>query len=684
MNEQIEDTLKKIGLSEKEIEIFTLLAKKGAQKGTDITKQLKIHRGQVYRILKGLEKKAIVETTLENPKRFVAVPLERIIDSFIKSKRKEVDQIEETKEDLISNWKKIQQLDLDSSLEKFSVIEGRKNIFYKISQMFDETKKIFSGALSISDLLKIEQIGIFDAYLNQQNEQKASVRLLTHPFKEDVNKIKFLQKSFSNGINFRARNAELGISFLPRLIVQDSKEILLFISDPNIISNSNKQDICLHTNSKCIVQSFLGVFNDCWQKSSSINEKLIEIETGKSSPTMDIIKDPKNAKKLYYDKLNSANKEIMIVVSDKRLNGFIKNSRIFEDLFARGISIKIMAPITCENLKFAQKLLKFAEVRHIPVGYRETTIIDENYLFQFNISDIQNNRDIEILNFENVFFTNNSEYIRQTKDNLLDVWIKTRSPSNITLKGIIRPKILPEKEVEENQIHTALQKMSTFKHMKNQTVTKETVLNKIKNLKKIPVNKLSKVKAPEVTRFFGAGGAAIIHPTPMFNLPEFIIGAFKFNDKSSFGETNHLLVFLKTENESNSFFEPAVVIDTNQNIIDYRKIVYKGSPVQNNVKHIRDDELQIQIQGNTLFAGWTVPIPLLYGEYVLPPSCILFEGYGEIKSGHFKNILPSGRKQDLYYNCLDSFVTYFHPSMKYICPGTEGFFDRESVFTSNY
>ena len=55
---------------------------------------MKIDKGQIYRILKNLQKKGLVEATLEYPTRFTAVPFEKVIDSFIKSKREEVAQIE--------------------------------------------------------------------------------------------------------------------------------------------------------------------------------------------------------------------------------------------------------------------------------------------------------------------------------------------------------------------------------------------------------------------------------------------------------------------------------------------------------------------------------------------------------------------------------------------------------------
>ena len=72
------------------------------------------------------------------------VAIGAVITWFIKSKREEVDLIEETKEDLLFDWENIRQAELDSSLEKFSVIEGNKKIFHKISQMIKESKRQFS------------------------------------------------------------------------------------------------------------------------------------------------------------------------------------------------------------------------------------------------------------------------------------------------------------------------------------------------------------------------------------------------------------------------------------------------------------------------------------------------------------------------------------------------------------
>ncbi|MBM4400418.1 MAG: hypothetical protein FJ045_00540 [Crenarchaeota archaeon] len=89
----------------------------------------------------------------------------------------------------------------------------------------------------------------------------------------------------------------------------------------------------------------------------------------------------------------------------------------------------------------------------------------------------------------------------------------------------------------------------------------------------------------------------------------------------------------------------------------------------------------MQVHGNTLFAGWTVPIPLYPPQYVLPPASLLFEGYSKLKTVVTKIEMPSGAKVIDEGNGFDAFVTFFHPASKYAGPGTDGIFVRDMVMT---
>ena len=100
-----EETIKRVlsnsGLTEKEAEVYILLAKHNPLKTTEIAKLLKKDNAQVFHILKKLQVKGFVESTLEFPARYTVVPFETILNSIIKTKREEVNFIEDAKKDLL-------------------------------------------------------------------------------------------------------------------------------------------------------------------------------------------------------------------------------------------------------------------------------------------------------------------------------------------------------------------------------------------------------------------------------------------------------------------------------------------------------------------------------------------------------------------------------------------------------
>ena len=68
--------------------------------------------------------------------------------------------------------------------------------------------------------------------------------------------------------------------------------------------------------------------------------------------------------------------------------------------------------------------------------------------------------------------------------------------------------------------------------------------------------------------------------------------------------------------------------------------------------------------------------------YILPPERLLFESYGELKTGSFKLELPWSFRPQLYeFNSFEAFATSFRPSSKYTGLGTDGFLRRDVIIT---
>jgi sugar-specific transcriptional regulator TrmB len=102
--EKVLNALVQLGLSQTDAEVYVFLATKGSQKARNIATALKTYRRKIYRSLKSLQNKEIVNATLERPARFSAIPFDKVLNLLVKAHLKEVRYIEQNKEEILSHW----------------------------------------------------------------------------------------------------------------------------------------------------------------------------------------------------------------------------------------------------------------------------------------------------------------------------------------------------------------------------------------------------------------------------------------------------------------------------------------------------------------------------------------------------------------------------------------------------
>ena len=94
-----------LGLREIDAEIYLLLTREGSKKGRNIAETLSLYKQELYRSLKRLQRKGMVNASLERPARFSARSLEKVLDCMIEAKKERALTLQQSKEDLISSWK---------------------------------------------------------------------------------------------------------------------------------------------------------------------------------------------------------------------------------------------------------------------------------------------------------------------------------------------------------------------------------------------------------------------------------------------------------------------------------------------------------------------------------------------------------------------------------------------------
>ena len=682
--EKVLKTLVSLGLTQLDAKVYILLAKRGPIKARDAAKALKISKQRIYPIIKNLQGKGIATSTLERPARFSAVPFEKVLDLFVKAKIEQAQRIQQNRAELLSDWQSIAIAESGSSPAKFTVIEGRSYVYSKIQQMIQETENRLSFVATVPSLARADEFGLFDAAFNNPLRSKIRFRFLTELSGQNVNAMKaLLKKRPKADFNLEGKTPDLGLKLCPRMVIKDEEETLFFIDPVKSGFPSEQDNVCLWTNSKSLVRAFLAMFEDLWRNATDIEDKLLETETGKPTPKTHIINDAETAHKKYHEVMRSAKDEIILMTSSKGLIACWKGISGVMEWIQKGVSLKIMAPITSENLEAAQQLLKCCEVRHVPTGYLGTTIVDGKHLFQFKNPPPEEEKLRAIPYFKNTFYTNDLEYVEKTKTMLNSIWKNAQPPSVITLdaiKSTVTPSVnrLPDRTVR--RVFKKIEGTTFVEEEKPlRQLTEKDVLNKIIDARKLAVKGIT---SKDVIIRYSSSGQAVIHPPDYLNLPDMLIGINHFEKHHPFGTEDAIMVFLWRKTQKNYAYVPVAFVGDNPETMDFWRGCFAGLPLEENLQLVKKDQLHIGVYGKTLFAGWTVPIQLFPKSHTLPPSCIILEGYGDIKTNTFSVIPPSNYRTVYEYNGFEAFVTFMHPSSKYTGPGTDGFLYRDYFATT--
>lgn len=678
--ETVEKILKDAGLTEKEMEVYVFLAKRGVLTSRQAARQLRKDKAQVLRILKSLQSKGLAESTLEAPKRFTAVSLEKVLDAFVKTKRDEATLIERTKNELLLYWKSIGKTKPEAPLEKFVVIEGTNKIYSKISQMITETKNHLSTISTVPSLLRADQMGLFDVVASHPLRSKIQLRFLTEFSGQSPSVINSLfEKASKAEINVRGKNPSLGMRPFPRMVIRDEEEVLLFITPRADAPRTKTADTGIWTNCKTLVQTFASVFEDLWRNATDTQQEIRKGKPVSSPPKTFTISTAEKLREKYDAALNSAKKEIIFMTSSQGINDLWENKTLLKGWSERGVSVRILAPTTVENLKAIQPLSEYCEIRHFPESRLKTTIIDGVHLFQFRNLVSRQEQTKEGLKSGYAFYTSDSELVAKTKAILEEFWKKALAPSSVTLESILNPPTPSTDPFRRPKpLGPNFRTIFQIEELRQGTLTEKDVVDKILNAKRI----IAKDPLKDMNILCGSQASAIIHPPEQFNLPDMMINVWHCDKQSSWGAEDWLTVSLWLETPKGDKYVPVAHVTDNPDALEFRKGVYAGMPASQNCQLVSKDQFQVQVHANTLFAGWTVPIPLLPAPYVLPPSCILFEGYGELKTAVVRSRTPLGRTLVTESNRFDAFVTFFHPASKYSGPGTDGIFSRDVMFTA--
>jgi sugar-specific transcriptional regulator TrmB len=261
------EKLEKIALSRLESRVYLALLQNGQKKASEISDSIDANRVDVYRCLKKLRQRGILEVTFSRPLKFSAVEpevLQMILISeqelSLRGFRAEVAKLCEQLKTLPVNKDKA-NLSLQEALSKerkggarFELKQGRQ-VFEKWKRMVENSKDETLIILSHIGLMTHSVEGFSDLY-SKASRRGVSIKMITEVDKENFDQAIEFSKICSLKI---ARSA----SEMLRYIIVDNDQAMISGGYP---SNDPKEFTGICTNNLLLIKSLRLDFKDKWRR----------------------------------------------------------------------------------------------------------------------------------------------------------------------------------------------------------------------------------------------------------------------------------------------------------------------------------------------------------------------------------------------------------------------------------
>ena len=348
--------LQEYGLTRNEARVLFFLAKTGPSKASEIAHEVQVNRTETYRTIRNLQRRGLVEATLERPVRFQSVPFDKCLHILIHERKARLRILEQRGENLRRQFDDMRVEHVAQDVERFQVIEGQIRIEQRLQSMYNQARKSVMTVLSSSEIVRADTSGLFDL-LAQVARNKLQIRVIT-----EINQsnLEVLQK-LNEGI--QVRHLDLKARPVPRVSIIDDNEAIFEITTGDETHRS--EEVALWINSRAFVRNLQAYFEEMWNSGTPSDGRIETLKKGVQPDDVRIVKGRAEVNDKLNDMIADSKNSVEIWTTMRGIQAFANfHLESLKQAKVRGVKIRIIAPITSENTDGARKLVPFSELRY--------------------------------------------------------------------------------------------------------------------------------------------------------------------------------------------------------------------------------------------------------------------------------------------------------------------------------
>ncbi|MGD0176332.1 MAG: helix-turn-helix domain-containing protein [Candidatus Bathyarchaeia archaeon] len=394
--------LQDYGLTRNEARVLVFLAKTGPSKASEVARAVQINRTETYRTIRNLQRRGLVEATLERPVRFQSVPFDRCLRILIDERKAKLRILEQRGEELRRHFADVRVEPVSQEVERFQVVEGRLRIEQRLLGMYGQAQKSVMTVLSPSEVIRADTSDLLDR-LGDAAKNGLRVRVITSINQSNLGIVEKLRG------NIEIRHLDLKAKPIPRVSIIDDNEALFEITTADESSRSD-EEVALWINSHAFIRNLQAYFEEMWNSSTPAEGRLEALRKGIPSDDLRIFKGRSEVSRKLNEMIALANQNVEIWTTMRGIQALADfHFDQLKEAKARGAKIRIIAPITSENTEGARKLVPVSELRYSEaLGPAGIAISDQRELMLYERLPDDNNADVGA---DVGFWTNSTRFI---------------------------------------------------------------------------------------------------------------------------------------------------------------------------------------------------------------------------------------------------------------------------------
>jgi sugar-specific transcriptional regulator TrmB len=265
--EGITKKLTNFGFTQDEARFYLFLSIMGPSPIRALVRRFDINRIKVYRTLKRLEERGLVERVMSRPVQYNAKSIEDSLQTELDAHQREHADLEKSRNEILEDWDKLALTIEDQPVEpRFRIHQGRQQIYNQIEQMCDKGVHDITIVTTERDLHRLALYG-FDEKLRSLAKNNIQIRILTQ-----VESVGF--EEIADYFNFSAIR-HVSLPSAVRFLVVDELESLMTVNMDDSMSMTTQRDTGLWTNSASFI-SVMTIFYDALWTLASETRSVIE------------------------------------------------------------------------------------------------------------------------------------------------------------------------------------------------------------------------------------------------------------------------------------------------------------------------------------------------------------------------------------------------------------------------